>query len=160
MDSWSVFLQDGVTPFGSGSNDLISSKGITTVGLLGASFPAVLGVSFSHPLVDRSALKSGRVPHSVVFTSGGDCLYPSRQRRSGSWPFFFFWPCCLSPSPGGSVCFGGLAAILFTWAFMRCSCTHGGSLAALQEVGLLVKGRWHIVRVPQILCFTPLPGLR
>ena len=25
-----------------------------------------------------------------------------------SWPFFFFWPCCLSPSLGGSVCFGGL----------------------------------------------------
>ena len=43
-------------------------------------------------------------------------MYPSSQRRSGSWPFFF-WPCCLSPSPGGSVCFGGLAVILFTWAF-------------------------------------------
>ena len=34
-------------------------------------FRAVLGVSFRHPLVDRSALKSGRVPHSVVFASGG-----------------------------------------------------------------------------------------
>ena len=46
----------------------------------------------------------------------GLCGYPSSQRRSGSWPFFF-WPCCLSPSPGGLVCFGGLAVILFTWAF-------------------------------------------
>ena len=43
-------------------------------------------------------------------------MYPSSQRRSGSWPFFF-WPCCLSPSPGGLVCFGGLEVILFTWAF-------------------------------------------
>ena len=42
-------------------------------------------------------------------------MYPSSQRRSGSWPFF--WPCCLAPSPGGLVCFGGLAVILFTWAF-------------------------------------------
>ena len=42
-------------------------------------------------------------------------MYPSRQRRSGSW--LFFWPCCLSPSPDGSVCFGGLAVIHFTWEF-------------------------------------------
>ena len=56
--------------FGSGSHDLISSEGITGVGLLGVFFRAVLGVSFRHPLVDRSALKSGRVPHSVVFASG------------------------------------------------------------------------------------------
>ena len=35
-------------------------------------FRAVLGVSFRHPLVDRSALKSGWVPHSVVFASGED----------------------------------------------------------------------------------------
>ena len=74
LDSWSVFLQDGVTLFGSGSDDLISSKGITTAGLLGAFFRAVLGVSFRHPLVGRSALKSGRVPHSVVFASGKDSV--------------------------------------------------------------------------------------
>ena len=29
----------------------------------------------------------------------GLCVWPSGQRRSGSWPFFF-WPCCLSPSTG------------------------------------------------------------
>ena len=39
LDSWSVFLQDGVTFFGSGSHDLISSEGIIRVGLLGAFFP-------------------------------------------------------------------------------------------------------------------------
>ena len=43
---------------------------------------------------------------------------------------------------------------------MRWSYTHGGSLAALPEVGLLGKGCWRIVRVPQILCLTPLPGVR
>ena len=80
LDSWSVFLQDGVTLFGSDSNDLISIEGITTVGLLGAFFRPVLGVSFCHPGVGRSALKSGGggggggVPHSVVFTSGVDSV--------------------------------------------------------------------------------------
>ena len=59
LDIWSVFLQDGVTPVGSGSVDLISNEGITTVGLLVAFFPAVLGVSLCHPLVGRSALKRG-----------------------------------------------------------------------------------------------------
>ena len=38
--------------------------------------------------------------------------------------------------------------------------THGGSLAALPEVGLLGKGCWHIVRVPRNLYLTPLPGVR
>ena len=59
LDSWSVFLQDGVTLFGSDSDDLISIEGITTVGLLGAFFRPVLGMSFCHPGVGRSALKSG-----------------------------------------------------------------------------------------------------
>ena len=93
LDSWSVFLQDGVTRFGSGSSDLIPSEGVTTVGLLGAFFRAVLLVSF------------------VILWLAG------LLRRGGSWPFFFFWPCCLSPSPGRSVCFGGLEVIRFTWAF-------------------------------------------
>ena len=59
LDSWSVFLQDGVTLFGSDSSDLISIEGITTVGLLGVFFRPVLGVSVGHPGVSRSALKSG-----------------------------------------------------------------------------------------------------
>ena len=74
LDSCPVFLQDGVTLFGSDSKDLISIEGITTVGLLGAFFRPVLGVSFCHPGVGRSALKSGGVPHSVVFTSGEDSV--------------------------------------------------------------------------------------
>ena len=49
LDSWSVFLQDGVTFFGSDSSNLISIEGITTVGLLGACFRPVLGVSVCHP---------------------------------------------------------------------------------------------------------------
>ena len=57
VDIWSVFLQDGVTLFGSVSNNLILSEGTTTVGLLGAFFRPVLGVSFWHPLVGRFALK-------------------------------------------------------------------------------------------------------
>ena len=39
LDNWSVFLQDGVTLFGSDSNDLISIEGITSVGLLEVLFP-------------------------------------------------------------------------------------------------------------------------
>ena len=87
-------------------------------------------------------------------------MYPSRQQRGRSLTFCFYWPCRLSPSPGGSVCFGGLSVIPFTWAFMRWPYTHGGSLAALPEVGLLGKGCWRIIRVPQNLCLTPLPGVR
>ena len=36
---------------------------------------------FRHPLVDRSALKSGRVPHSDVFASGEDSvpLSPTKE---------------------------------------------------------------------------------
>ena len=74
LDSWSVFLQDGVTLFGSDSTDLISIEGITTVGLLGTFFRSVLEVIFCHPGVVRPALKSGGVPHSVAFTSGADCV--------------------------------------------------------------------------------------
>ena len=74
LDIWSVFLQDGVTPVGSGSNDLISSEGITTVGLLGAFFPArprgVFVSSFGRPVCSEA----GWVPHSVVFASGEDSV--------------------------------------------------------------------------------------
>ena len=43
---------------------------------------------------------------------------------------------------------------------MRWPYTYGGSLAALPEFGLLGMGGWRIVRVPQNLCLTPLPGVR
>ena len=70
----------------------------------------------------------------------GLCLYPSRQQRSRYLTLCFYWPCRFSPSPVGSVCFGGVTVIPFTWAFMHWPYTHGGSLAALPEVGLLGKG--------------------
>ena len=44
--------------------------------------------------------------------------------------------------------------------FMRWSSTHGGLLVALPEVGLLDMGCWFMFRVPQILCLTPLLGVR
>ena len=63
--------------------------------------------------------------------------------------------------PWGLVCFGGLAVILFTWAF---SCVGlprmEGLLAALPEVRLPGMGCWCMFRVPQILCLTPLPWVR
>ena len=74
LDIWSVFLQDGVTPVGSGSDDLISIEGITTVGLLGAFSPArprgVFVSSFGRPVCSEARW----VPHSVVFTSGEDSV--------------------------------------------------------------------------------------
>ena len=74
LDSWSVFLQDGVTLFGSGSHNLISSEGIPRVGLMGAFFPGLPLVESRHPLVDRYDLKSGSVPHSGVFASCEDSV--------------------------------------------------------------------------------------
>ena len=74
LDIWSVFLQDGVTPVGSGSDDRISNEGITTVGLLGAFFPArprgVFVSSFGRPV----CFEARWVPHSVVFASGEDSV--------------------------------------------------------------------------------------
>ena len=117
LDSWSVFLQNGVTVFGSGSHDLISSEGITRVGLLRAFFPGRPRGEFFVILWSTGLLAVWEGPtFSCLRFWQGLCVYPSRQRRSGSWPFFF-WPCCLSPSPGGLVCFGSLAVIHFTWAF-------------------------------------------
>ena len=74
LDSWSVFLQDGSTLFGSGSHNLISSERIPRVGLMGAFFPGRPWVESRHPLVDRYALKSGSVPHSGVFASCEDSV--------------------------------------------------------------------------------------
>ena len=120
LDNWSVFLQDGVTLFGSDSNELISIEGITSVGLLGVFFRVVLGM-FCHPVVVWLALKSGGGGGVSTFNClhfwCGLCVYPSRQRRSGSWP------CCLSPSPRGSVCFGSQEVFLSPGRFHeRVSC--------------------------------------
>ena len=81
-------------------------------------FRAVLRVSFSSSFGRLVCSAVGEGPtFSCLRVWQGLCVSPSRQRRSGSWPFFFLWPCCLSPSPGGSVCFGGLVVVHFTWAF-------------------------------------------
>ena len=88
-------------------------------------------------------------------------MCPSSQRRSGSWPFFF-WPCCLSASPGDwSASAASRYLILFTWAFPCVGLPRmGGLLAALLEVRLPGIGCWCPFRVPQILCLTPLPRVR
>ena len=93
------------------------------------------------------------VPHSVVFASGVDfvCVLLALLLLA-------LLPLAL---PWGLVCFGGLAVILFTWAF---SCVGlprmRGLLAALPEVRLPGMGCWCTFRVPQILCLPPLPGVR
>ena len=74
LDSWSVFLQDGVTLAWSGSRDLISSEGMPRVGLMGAFFPGCPRDASRHPLVDQYALRSGSVLHSSVFTSCVDSV--------------------------------------------------------------------------------------
>ena len=84
---WSLFLQDGVIPVGSGSDDLISNEGITTVGLLVAFFPArprgVFVSSFGRPFCSEA----GWVPHSVVFASGEDSVcIPLANEREGLGP--------------------------------------------------------------------------
>ena len=74
LDNWFVFLQDGVTLFESESNVLISSEGITTVGLLGAFFWPVLGGEFLSSFGRPVGSEAGRVPHSVVSASGEDSV--------------------------------------------------------------------------------------
>ena len=159
LDIWSVFLQDGVTLFGSESNDLIFSEGMTTVGLLGEFFRPVLGVSFCHPLVGRSALKRGGFHIQLSSLLARTLCIPLANEGVG-----------LGPSSSGPVTSRPPLAFRSASAasrrffspghFMRRSSTHGGSLAALPEVGLLGMGCWRKIRVPQILCLTPLPGVR
>ena len=74
LDIWSVFLQDGVTSVGSGSDDLISSEGITTVGLLGVVFPARPRGVFVSSFGQSVCSEAGWVPLSVVFASGEDSV--------------------------------------------------------------------------------------
>ena len=87
----------------------------------------------------------------------GLCVWTSSQRRSGSWPFFF-WPCCLSPSPGDWSASAAWQVLLFTWAFPCVGLPRmGGLLAALLEVWLPSLSGWCHFRMPQILCLTSLP---
>ena len=77
----------------------------------------------------------------------GLCVWTSSQRRSGPGPFFF-WPCCLSPSPGVGSASATWQVLLFTWAFRCVGLPRmGGLLAALLEVWLpglvVISGFWH-----------------
>ena len=93
-------------------------------------------MSVCHPGFGRSALKSGGVPYSVVFTSvciplanEGVGLGPSSSGPVGSRP----------PLAGRSA--SAAARWFFSpGRFMRWYSAHGGSVAALLEVGLLGKG--------------------
>ena len=123
LGSWSGFLQDGVIPIGSGSADLISIEGIATIGFLGAVFPAspwdVFVSSFGRPVCSVTEW----VPHSVVFASGVDfecSLSPTKE-----WVLALLLLALLPLAlPWGLVCFGGLAVILFTWAFFHALVFH------------------------------------
>ena len=93
MDNWSVFLQDGVTLFGSDSNDLISIEGISTIGLLGVVFRFVLVMVFCHPGFVQLTDVGGSFPHLAVFTSGANSVcIPLANEGVG-----------LGPSPAGPV---------------------------------------------------------
>ena len=82
----------------------------------------------------------------------GLCVWPSSQRRSGSWP------CCLSPSPGVGSASAAWQVLLFTWAFPCVGLPRMvGLLAALLEVCLPGLSGWCPFRVPQILWLTSLP---
>ena len=150
LDIWSVFLQDGVTPVRSGSDDLISNEGITTVGLLGAFFPArprgVFVSSFGRPVCSEVRW----VPHSVVFASGEDSVcIPLANEGVG-----------LGPSSSGPVASRPPLGIGLLRRPRGDSFCLGVSCAGLPEVGLLGMGCCCMFRVPQILCLTPLPGVR
>ena len=164
LDNWSVFLQDGVTLFGSDSNELISIEGITSVGLLGVFFRAVLGM-FCHPVVVWLALKSGgggggEFPHSTVFTSGADSVcIPLANEGVGLGPFPAGLVASRPPLVGRSA--SAVKRCFFHQGVFMSECpAHGGSVATLPEVGLPGKGCWRVYRVPQILFVTPLPGVR
>ena len=96
----------------------------TTVGLLGAVFPAsprsVFVSSFGRPVCSVAEW----VPHSVVFASGVDsACVPLANEGVGLGPV-------ASRPPWGLVCFSGFAVILFTWAFSCVGLPRMGGLAS------------------------------
>ena len=128
---------------------------------MGAYFPGCPRDEFSHPLVARYALKSGRVPHSGVFASGeASVCTPLANNGLGLGSSSSSGPVASRPPLVDRSASAASLWFLSPGCFMRWSYPHGGSLAALPEVGLLGKGCWRIVRVLQILCLTPLPGVR
>ena len=161
LDSWSVFLQDGVTPVGSGSDDLISNEGITTVGLLGAVFLArPRGCLCVILLVGWSALNwSGfHILLSLLLARTLVCV-PLANKGVGLGPSSS-GPVASRPPLGIGLLRQPRGDSFHLGVFMFWSSMHGGLLAALPEVGLLGMGCWCTFRVPQILYLTPLPGVR
>ena len=136
LDNWSVFLQDGVTLFGSDSTDLISIEGITSARLLGVFFPVRPG----------DVLSSCGCPIDTVVGGSFHIQLSS----------LLVWTLCVSLSPMKEWVLARLLLALlpltlpswvgllrqstgvsFTMAFfMRGYSAHGGSLATLLEVGL------------------------
>ena len=112
--------------------------------------------SFSRPVCSVAEW----VTHSVVVASGVDSVcVPQANEGVGLGPSSS-GPVASRP-PLGIGCFGGLAVMLFTWAFPCIGLPRtGGLLAALPEVRLSGMGCWWPFRVPQILCLTPLPRVR
>ena len=138
LDNWSVYLQDGVTLFGSDSGDLISIEGISTVGLLGVVFRLILVMVFCHPRFVGLAQTSGGVFHiqlsSLPVRTLCVSLSPTKE-----WVLALL---LLAMLPLALPSWVGLlrqsSGVSFTSAFsMRGYSAHGGSLATLPEVGLL-----------------------
>ena len=121
---------------------MISNEGITTVGLLGAVFPAsprgVFVSSFGRPVCSVAEW----VPHSVVFASGEDSVCPSSQRRSGSWPSSC-GPVASRPPLGIGLlrrlrCDSFHLGVFMHWSSMHWGLASGSSGSQASRYGLLV----------------------
>ena len=138
LDIWLVFLQDGVTPVGSGSDDLISNEGITTVGLWGAFFPARPRCVFVSSFGRTVCSEARWVPHSVVFASGEDSVcIPLTNEGVGLGPV-------ASRPPLGIGLLRRPRVILFAWVchalvFYAWGLASGSSGSRTSRYGLLVN---------------------
>ena len=116
LDTWLVFLQDGVTLFGSDSNDLISIAGITSIGLLGSGFPGRswdVWSSCGRP-VGSEVGGGGEFPRSAVFTSGEDSVcIPLANEGVGLGPSSTDGPVASRPP------LVGRSASAVTWCFFH-----------------------------------------
>ena len=100
------------------------------------------------------------VPHSVVFASGEDSVcVPLANEGVGLGPSSS-GPVASRPPLGIGLLRRPRGDSFHLGVFMRCLPRIGGLLAALPEVRLPGMGCWCTFRVPQILCLTPLPGVR
>ena len=112
-------------------------------------FRTVLGM-FGRPVVVPVGSEVGGCLHFWC----GLWVYPSCQQRSRSWPFFC-WPCCLSPSPRGSVGFGCLAVFLSPGRFLArlfrawwLTRDFSGSRTSREEVLACIQGASDSLRHP------------